>query len=258
MKNIIFTTIFTLALCFAGLTDIKIAEASIFPDGVQISANAADEEPETGNDGYFQGGWKNGSSIPEKGTINMNGLSGAGGLTQGSLALGDRLHFGKAGTIGDGGATHLGWRVLGIGPIAAEQRIPDNKYAQSQSTALEANQALIASEDQDGISERFATEGNRNAFDWYGQRNQIGITSDNFAQNNFYEFENNAFVIAPINGVCSIAWNGCAGGADQQDGLGTSTRSYKTFPPSALDIDGKYFSSLDGKKVKTLKGQTQG
>ncbi|MDR2748799.1 MAG: hypothetical protein LBB10_02775 [Bifidobacteriaceae bacterium] len=236
----------------ATLTIVLILSCTVIANIVYANANtnlkSATAEPAIGYDGYFQGGWANGQPKAGAGTINMNGLSGEKGLTAGTgPGNGDRIHFGTAGTVADGGKTTKGWRVLGVGSIQSVT-LGSGNYT-SQSTEVPENGAYILAEDQNGVAAQFGAS--KNYFDYAsGSKNTIATTSENFVkdQGNFSTTEQDSLVSQQLTGVCNSS-NGCS----SYSGTGTSINSYKLYPPSFGDFysgdggpapSGKFTSSM--------------
>ncbi|MDR2799277.1 MAG: hypothetical protein LBB07_01470, partial [Bifidobacteriaceae bacterium] len=253
--------IFAFAFCFTGFELIKISSSSnAAAYNIEAKKEAKSIQPsdisEIGYDGYFQGGWRDNAFLAGAGTINTNGLSGIGSLTAGSSSYdGDRLRLGKAGTISDGGVTHLGWRVLGVGSIAPGTFGIEG--FKSHSTSVSENSAFILSEDQ--VS---TTKFGESAQNWFEKnngtiKNTIAAAGESFltGAGNFTNAEQNAILPKQLNGVCTggAAGYGCADYANY--GADTTVAGYKFYPLSFGDFaqiadltdepcaNGKFFSS---------------
>ncbi|MDR2748852.1 MAG: DUF6273 domain-containing protein [Bifidobacteriaceae bacterium] len=204
-----------------------------------------------GEDGYFKGG------KAASGTINLNGFQGAGGLTKGkTIRNSDRLHFGQAGQISDGGATKRGWRVLGVGPVASK-KIGINENT-SYSTSVPENGAYILSEDQTGDAVEFNISDQKsiNSFDNVStlEKSNLANVYDAFLYNNFSALDHTALISKALEGVCSLQ-DGCIGNS----GIFLSKNEYKLFPLSFGDTgeeenktDITFFESNKAKSVPTL------
>jgi hypothetical protein len=206
------------------------------------------------SDGYFQGG----KATTGVSSINLDGTSGTGGLTGGT----DRVHFGKANTLADGGATKKGWRVLGVGDIPSVELGGDG--FKGYSTAVPENSAYIVADDQDGVGGAFGAAtgtsgctGTSSAskpcdtFDGQGYVSALAQKSLDYASDTskYSAIEQNALVSTKLNGVC-ITLTGCEG----DRGTAVSVGSYRLFPLAVADIkvrltdtsteDGRFFNSV--------------
>jgi hypothetical protein len=251
-KNILRISVLvaSVALAITGLTAVKS----------NITANALSQNvtdaPLIGNDGYFQGGWSTDAPLGGAGTINYNGTSRTGGLT----GTNDRVHFGTAGTVADGGKTSKGWRVLGVGDIPTEA-LGDGVHF-GYTTNVPSNSALILADDQNGVGNKFNVEETKSCWDAGDRQNEscnyfdsaskgrsvIANTSDSFlsAPGSFSSIEKGSLLYTVLNGVCNND-SGCSGNR----GTGTSVNAYKLFPLAMNDImtntggasqDGKFFT----------------